>query len=69
MGHAMGLATDERFQEFSEKSAQIDKALDIITKTSITPDVINGLLASKGCAPLAQSVKGRQSAHPPPKLF
>lgn len=56
-GFSIGLASQDRYDEFTAKSKHLDQALDILTKTSITPDMVNGLLESKGCAPLAQSVK------------
>lgn len=57
LGHSIGLASVHRFQQFTEKSGQVDQAMDLLSKTSITPDVINGVLESKGCAPINQSVK------------
>jgi tRNA uridine 5-carboxymethylaminomethyl modification enzyme len=57
LGHSIGLASAHRFQQFTEKSGQVDQAMDLLSKTSITPDVINGVLESKGCAPINQSVK------------
>jgi tRNA uridine 5-carboxymethylaminomethyl modification enzyme len=60
IGYEIGLASEERYKEFTEKSAQIDKALDIISKTSMTPSMTNPLLESKGCAGLSQSVKAEK---------
>jgi tRNA uridine 5-carboxymethylaminomethyl modification enzyme len=57
LGYSIGLGSEARHTAFAEKSAAIDRAMELLAKTSITPDQVNGLLESKGCAPMSQSVK------------
>ncbi len=60
MAHALGLANDERFNNVTEKQTSIEAVKKLINTTSITPDMINGLLTSKGKSPIAQSMKAEK---------
>lgn len=56
-GHAIGLASDERYQLMVEKRNLRDALIDVAAATSVKPSEINPLLESIGSSPLSQSVK------------
>ena len=56
-GHAIGLASDERYQLMVEKRNLRDTLIDMAAATSVKPSEINPLLESIGSSPLSQSVK------------
>ena len=55
--HALGLASEERFQLYLEKKKIVEEMINYLSTTSVTPDVINGYLASNGTSPLTQRAK------------
>ena len=55
--HALGLATDERYQLYLEKKALVEQYVEYLSTTSVTPDAINGFLESHGTSPIAQRAK------------
>ena len=55
--HQMGLATEERYQQYLEKKKLVDEIIEFLNNTSVTPDQINGFLESKGTSPLSQRAK------------
>lgn len=57
MAHAFGLLGGGRFEEFERKEQDISKALQLIERTSVSPEAANGLLERKGCSPMTQGMK------------
>ena len=56
-GREVGLVTDERYKKFKEKKDSIDKTLDLLNKTTITPSVlINEKLESLGTSVIKSPV-------------
>ena len=55
--HQMGLATEDRYQQYLEKKKLVDEIIEFLNNTSVTPDQINGFLESKGTSPLSQRAK------------
>lgn len=55
--HALGLATEARYQLYLEKKALVEQYMDYLSTTSVTPDAINGFLESHGTSPIAQRAK------------
>jgi tRNA uridine 5-carboxymethylaminomethyl modification enzyme len=54
MGHELGLISDERYQMFLEKVEQIDREIERLRKTTISPhETLNELLVSRGTSPMA----------------
>lgn len=57
LGHAIGLASDERMRRVEEKVACIRRLSDFITDTSVTPTEANAMLSSHDTPILQQKVK------------
>lgn len=57
MAHAIGLADDTRMARAQAKADGVAAIKDLLAKSSITPDQINGLLESLGQSPLKQTLK------------
>ena len=57
LSHAIGLATDERMELLEKKRGNIKSVMKSIEKTSTSPEEINGLLETKGSAPIDQKMK------------
>ena len=55
--YRLGLATEERYQQYIEKKTMVAEIMDYLNTTSIHPDQINGFLESKGTAPLTQKAR------------
>ena len=55
--HALGLATEARYQLYLEKKALVEQYMEYLSTTSVTPDAINGFLESHGTSPIAQRAK------------
>lgn len=53
----LGLATEERYQQYLEKKKKVTEIMDYLNATSVTPDQINGFLESKGTSPLTQKAR------------
>jgi len=52
-----GLITEERYSEFTEKYKKINELITFLKKTSISPDIINQYLESKGEKGISQKIK------------
>lgn len=58
IGHEIGLISDERYNAFLEKEAEIDAEIKRMKKTTVSPSAeLNEMLESKGTAPIATGVK------------
>lgn len=57
IGHAIGLADDERFRLMEEKRAQRDGLMEFCRNFSVRADRVNDRFAQLGESPLKQSVK------------
>ena len=57
MAHAIGLADDKRMARAQAKADGVVAIKELLAKSSITPDQVNGLLESMGQSPLKQTVK------------
>lgn len=60
LGHAIGLASAERFALMESKRRQIDMLVDFAAAHSVRADEINPWLQSKGVSPLRQGTKLEQ---------
>lgn len=60
LGHAIGLASDERFALMESKRRQIDMLVDFAAAHSVRADEINPWLQSKGISTLRQGTKLEQ---------
>lgn len=60
LGHAIGLASDERFALMESKRRQIEMLVDFAAAHSVRADEINPWLQSKGVSPLRQGTKLEQ---------
>lgn len=57
MAYQMGLATEERYQRMVQKRDGVEAINRLLSKVSMDPDQINGLLESKNQTPIKQKVK------------
>ena len=57
LGHAIGLADDERMRRVEKKTAQADMLTSLIKSTPVMPGDANAWLESRGSAPLGQRVR------------
>ena len=58
IGHEIGLISDERYEKFLEKQAQIKAEIKRVKAKSLSPtDELNALLVEKGTAPIATGLK------------
>ena len=58
LGHEIGLISDERYEKFLEKQAQIKTEIKRVKAKSLSPtDELNALLVEKGTAPIATGLK------------
>ena len=57
IGHSIGLASEERYQNMLKKKEAVEEVKETIQKTSISPTEIDGFLDSIGSSPLKQKVK------------
>ena len=55
--YRLGLASEERYQQYQEKKQVVGEMMDYLNSTSVSPDQINGFLESQGTSPLAQRAK------------
>ncbi|MBO7082220.1 MAG: tRNA uridine-5-carboxymethylaminomethyl(34) synthesis enzyme MnmG [Bacteroidales bacterium] len=55
--YQMGLATEERYQQYLEKKRVVDEMIEYLNSTSVTPDEINGFLEVNGTSSIAQRAK------------
>ncbi len=58
LGHEIGLISDERYEKFLEKQAQIKAEIKRVKAKSLAPtDELNALLVEKGTAPITTGLK------------
>lgn len=55
--YQLGLAKEDRLQQFLRKKAFVEEIKAYLETTSVTPDAINGFLESQGTSPIAQRAK------------
>jgi tRNA uridine 5-carboxymethylaminomethyl modification enzyme len=55
--HQLGLASVERYNEFTEKKENRERLINFIRETSVKTDEINNFLEKIGTSPIKQSVK------------
>jgi len=68
MGYKLGLVDEERYSRFSAKKDEIDRLYDLVSKYTVRPEKMNGMLLDKGTSGLSQPVKAK-SLIPRPELF
>jgi tRNA uridine 5-carboxymethylaminomethyl modification enzyme len=57
ISHKIGLASEERFNNVSEKMARIAEVVHYLKKSSVEPDIINGFLEESQTAAITQKMK------------
>lgn len=57
IGHKIGLASDQRFENMLEKKKSVEELRKSIEKTSVSPEELKPYLESVGSSPLKQKVK------------
>jgi tRNA uridine 5-carboxymethylaminomethyl modification enzyme len=57
MGHALGLASDERLEAVKQKISKTDTLVKLFKKTSITPSEVNPMLEQLGTSAVPQNYK------------
>ena len=57
LSYRLGLAKEERYQQFLQKKAKVAEIMDFLNTTSIAPEEINGFLEAHGTSPIAQRAK------------
>ncbi len=57
LGHALGLADDDRLKTVQEKEKQVASLITQFKDISIQPDQINGIIEGKGGSPIRQKQK------------
>ena len=55
--YQLGLAKEERYQQYLHKKAVVDEMMEFLNATSITPEAVNGFLEAHGTSPIAQRAK------------
>lgn len=53
----LGLASEDRYQQFVTKKTKVAEIMEDLNNTSVTPDQINGFLESKGTSPITQRAR------------
>lgn len=59
LGHKIGLASEERFQNYKEKKQAIDKLHDLIADYTVYPEKMDPMLKEQGTTVLSQPVKAK----------
>ncbi len=57
LGYQIGLATEERYQNYLQKKSEIDLLYKLISKYTVRPVKMNTMLDELGTSPLSQPVK------------
>jgi tRNA uridine 5-carboxymethylaminomethyl modification enzyme len=57
MSYKIGLAKEERYQNYLKKKAKVHEIMDFLKETSVYPEEINKLLEEKQSAPIEQKMK------------
>lgn len=55
--YQLGLAQEDRMQQYLRKKEAVDTMVEYLNQTSVTPEAINGFLESQGTSPIAQRAK------------
>lgn len=53
----MGLASEERYQQYVTKKEKVAEMMAFLNQTSVSPDQINGFLDCQGTSPIAQKTR------------
>ncbi len=69
LSHKIGLASDERLKKTDQKDGRSEQLLKYIDKTSIKPEEVNDVLATKKGSPIKHSVKLRSVLSRPEMTF
>lgn len=56
LGYALGLLPEERYREFKEKMAAIEKAAAALAEKKVSPGEVNAVLKAKGSSPLSAAI-------------
>ena len=56
-GYQLGLAKEERYQQYLRKKTKVAEIMEFLNNTSIAPDEINSFLESHDTSPIAQRAK------------
>jgi tRNA uridine 5-carboxymethylaminomethyl modification enzyme len=67
LGHKLGLISDERYEEFSQKKSEINDLYDLISSYTVRPDKMDPMLEEQGTSTLSQPVKAK-SLIPRPEI-
>lgn len=59
LGHKIGLASDERYQNYVEKKKAIDKLHDLIADYTVYPEKMDPMLEEQNTSALSQPVKAK----------
>ena len=57
IGYNIGLASEDRLIQLKSKKKKISKLVEFVSKQSISPGEVNGMLAEKGSAKIKQKMK------------
>ncbi len=57
LSHALGLATDARYEHYLDKKNRVDSIVSFLKSTSVTPDDVNAYLESESTSPIEQKAK------------
>ena len=55
--YQLGLAQEERYQQYLRKKELVNEMMTYLNTTSITPEAVNGFLEAHGTSPIAQRAK------------
>lgn len=67
LGHKIGLASEERYQQYKAKKEAIDKIHDLVADYTVYPEKMDPMLEKQGTSTLSQPVKAK-SLIPRPQL-
>ncbi|NGP87158.1 tRNA uridine-5-carboxymethylaminomethyl(34) synthesis enzyme MnmG [Fodinibius halophilus] len=59
LGHKIGLASDERYNQFAEKKKAIDELHDLLADYTVYPEKMDPMLKENGTSTLSQPVKAK----------
>ncbi|MDZ7659404.1 tRNA uridine-5-carboxymethylaminomethyl(34) synthesis enzyme MnmG [Fodinibius sp.] len=59
LGHKIGLASDERYEQYQEKNKSIDKIHDLFADYTVYPEKMDPMLEENGTSTLNQPVKAK----------
>lgn len=67
LSYKLGLISDERFEEFSQKKSEIDELYELISNYTVRPEKMDPMLKEQGTSTLSQPVKAK-SLIPRPEI-